>query len=66
MNPQPKYQINNICIFGVGGVGGVFGGKIAHALPQNKDTVRKVYFIARGAHLEEIKKNGLELTGILH
>lgn len=62
MNPQPKYQINNICIFGTGGVGGVFGGKIAHALAQNKDSVRKVYFIARGAHLEEIKKNGLILN----
>ena len=62
MNPQTKYQINNICIFGTGGVGGVFGGKIAHALAQNKDSVRKVYFIARGAHLEEIKKNGLTLN----
>lgn len=62
MNPQTKYQINNICIFGVGGVGGVLGGKIAHALAQNKDTSRKVYFIARSAHLEEIKKNGLILN----
>jgi len=62
MNPQTKYQINNICIFGTGGVGGVFGGKIAHAIAQNKDTARKVYFIARGAHLEEIKKTGLILN----
>lgn len=62
MNPQTKYQINNICIFGTGGVGGVFGGKIAHALARKKDTIRKVYFIARGAHLEAIKKKGLILN----
>jgi 2-dehydropantoate 2-reductase len=62
MNSQTKYQINTICIFGTGGVGGVFGGKIAHALAQKKDTTRKVYFIARGAHLEAIKKNGLILN----
>jgi 2-dehydropantoate 2-reductase len=62
MNPQTKYQINNICIFGTGGVGGVFGGKIAHTIAQNKDTLRKAYFIARGAHLEAIKKNGLILN----
>jgi len=62
MNPQTKYQINNICIFGTGGVGGVFGGKIAHALDRKKDTIRNVYFIARGAHLEAIKKKGLILN----
>ena len=28
MNPQTKYEIKNICIFGVGAVGGVFGGTI--------------------------------------
>jgi len=62
MNPEIKYQINNICIFGTGSVGSVFGGKIAHAIAQKKDTIRKVYFMARGAHLEEIKKNGLILN----
>ena len=62
MNPQTKYQINNICIFGTGAVGSVFGGKIAHTIAQKKDTVRKIYFIARGAHLEAIKKNGLTLN----
>jgi len=59
MNP---YHITNICIFGVGSVGGVFGGKIAKAISQEKDTDRKVFFIARGAHLEEIKRNGLILN----
>jgi len=62
MNPQTQYQIKNICIFGLGGVGGVFGGKIAHAIAQEKDTGKKVFFIARGKHLEEIKRSGLILN----
>jgi len=62
MNAHNIYHIQNICIFGVGSVGGVFGGKIAHAIAQERDTDRKVFFIARGAHLEEIKKNGLILN----
>ena len=62
MNAHNKYLLKNICIFGVGSVGGVFGGKIAHAVAQEKDTDRKVFFIARGAHLEEIKRNGLILN----
>jgi 2-dehydropantoate 2-reductase len=62
MNPQTKYQINNICIFGTGAVGSVFGGKIAHTIAQKKDTTRRIYLIARGAHLEAIKKNGLILN----
>jgi 2-dehydropantoate 2-reductase len=62
MNAHNNYHIKNICIFGVGSVGGVFGGKIAHAIAQEKDTDRKVFFIARGAHLEEIKRNGLILN----
>ncbi|MBQ3420197.1 MAG: 2-dehydropantoate 2-reductase [Romboutsia sp.] len=48
----------NIAIIGVGGVGGYFGGKISR-LVDNKNI--NVYFIARGKHLEEIKKNGLKL-----
>ena len=62
MNAHNKYHIKNICIFGVGSVGGVFGGKIAHAIAQERDTDRKVFFIARDTHLEEIKKNGLILN----
>lgn len=64
MNPQTKYQINNICIFGVGAVGGFFGAKIAHRLAQQKDTTTKVFFIGRGKHLEEIKKHGLILNTV--
>ena len=62
MNAHNKYHIKNICIFGVGSVGGVFGGKIAHAISQEEETNRKVFFIARGAHLEEIKRHGLILN----
>lgn len=49
----------NIGIIGVGGVGGYFGGKLAKLLNTRDDL--KVYFLARGKHLEEIKKNGLHL-----
>jgi len=62
MNANIKYPIKNICIFGTGSIGGVFGGKIAHTIAKEKATERKVFFIARGAHLEEIKRNGLILN----
>ena len=44
----------NIVVFGAGGVGGYFGGKLAQA-------GNKVTFIARGKHLEAIKQHGLQL-----
>ncbi|MBO2543222.1 2-dehydropantoate 2-reductase [Salegentibacter sp. BDJ18] len=46
-----------ILIFGIGGVGGYFGGKLAQA-------GYDVTMIARGKHLEAIKKNGLEVESI--
>lgn len=46
----------NIGIIGVGGVGGYFGGKICR-LVSPPDI--NVYFVARGRHLEEIRRNGL-------
>ncbi|MHC1721162.1 MAG: ketopantoate reductase family protein [Clostridiaceae bacterium] len=55
-------KIKNICIFGMGGIGGVFGGKIARSIEKNKDTFHKVYFIARGGHLEKIRQDGLKLN----
>ncbi len=54
-------EIKNIWICGVGGVGGYFGGRIAHKITLLGDRKYKTYFLARGPHLEEIKKNGLEL-----
>ena len=47
----------NIVVYGIGGVGGFFGGKLAKA-------GNKITFIARGAHLEAIKKKGLTVKSI--
>lgn len=46
-----------IAIIGTGGVGGYFGGRLA--LSGNEVT-----FIARGEHLQKIKKDGLFIKGI--
>ena len=46
-----------IAIFGSGGVGGYFGGRLAQS---GKD----VTFIARGAHLEAMLKTGLQVDSI--
>ncbi|MHA1379743.1 MAG: ketopantoate reductase family protein [Candidatus Helarchaeota archaeon] len=56
-----KKEIRQICVCGIGGVGGYFGGRIAYNIENSNDTKKKVYFLARGDHLEEIKKNGLRL-----
>jgi 2-dehydropantoate 2-reductase len=47
-----------IAIFGTGGVGGYFGGRLAHA---GED----VTFIARGEHLRAIRTNGLKVESQL-
>ena len=55
-------EINNILVAGIGGVGGYFGGRIAGSLADKPENQRqKVYFLARGAHLQAIKRNGLLL-----
>jgi 2-dehydropantoate 2-reductase len=54
--------LNNLCIFGIGGVGGYFGGLIAHAIAQEEPRTRSVTFIARGEHLARIKRDGLLLN----
>jgi len=46
-----------IAIVGSGGVGGYFGGRLALA---NHD----VTFIARGEHLEKIRRDGLHIKGV--
>jgi 2-dehydropantoate 2-reductase len=46
-----------IAIFGVGAVGGYFGGRLAQAGEQ-------VIFIARGKHLEALQANGLKVDSI--
>jgi 2-dehydropantoate 2-reductase len=47
-----------ICVFGVGGVGGYFGGRLAAA-------GNSVAFIARGATLDVIRKEGLRVESPL-
>lgn len=47
----------HIVIIGVGGVGGYFGGKISNS-------GQKVTLVARGKHLEAIRKNGLQIKSI--
>jgi 2-dehydropantoate 2-reductase len=55
-------DIEPIWVYGVGGVGGFIGGKIAIFLRNNQRKHMKLYFIARGKHLEEIRKKGLILN----
>lgn len=43
-----------IAVFGTGGVGGYFGGRLAHA-------GEEVAFIARGKHLEALRSEGLRV-----
>jgi 2-dehydropantoate 2-reductase len=52
-------NINQICIYGVGGVGGYYGGKIAEAFQKDQLKKREIYFIARGEHLKAIQQNGI-------
>ncbi len=53
--------IKSLCVYGIGGVGGYFGGRIAHKISKDKPTVQ-VYFIGRGEHLKTIQQQGLRLV----
>lgn len=48
-----------ILIAGIGGIGGYFGGLLAKHYYDNKNI--NIHFYARGAHLNEIQKNGLKV-----
>lgn len=48
-----------IAIVGVGGVGGFLGGKLATTFADGRE--HRVYFMARGAHLKVIQRQGLIL-----
>ena len=48
-----------IAIVGIGGVGGYFGGLLAKQYADDKNV--EIVFVARGNHLEQIRKNGLKL-----
>ncbi|MDO9045194.1 MAG: 2-dehydropantoate 2-reductase [Methanobacteriaceae archaeon] len=58
---NPETEIKNICIYGTGGVGGFFGGQMAHNLEKLGDESLKIIFIARGEHLRKIQEDGLIL-----
>jgi 2-dehydropantoate 2-reductase len=45
-----------IAVMGTGGVGGYFGGRLAHAGAD-------VHFVARGAHLAALREHGLRIEG---
>lgn len=49
--------MTKIIIAGIGGVGGFFGGLLAKQFYSNNSL--EISFLARGLHLNEIKKNGL-------
>jgi len=48
----------NIGVVGVGGVGGYFGGKLCRLIAARG---MKVHFVARGQHLECIRREGLSV-----
>jgi 2-dehydropantoate 2-reductase len=50
-----------IAVVGIGGVGGYFGGKLAHAFQDQAGPLAEIHFVARGEHLEAIKRKGLVL-----
>jgi 2-dehydropantoate 2-reductase len=52
-------EIKRVCIYGTGGVGGYFGGKIAEVLQKHKPQTREIYFIARGEHLKALQQSGI-------
>jgi len=46
-----------IAVYGAGGVGGYFGGRLAQAGAE-------VHFIARGAHLRALREHGLSVRSV--
>ncbi len=52
-----KEVVMRVAVYGTGGTGGYFGGRLAHA---GEDVV----FIARGEHLRAIRDKGLKVTSI--
>lgn len=50
----------NVLVAGLGGVGGFLGAKLARAYSDG--SAYRIYFLARGAHLEAVLKTGLTLV----
>lgn len=51
--------MKKILIVGIGGVGGYYGGMLSRHFENDQQT--NIYFLARGAHLEKIQKDGLTI-----
>ncbi len=49
-----------VAIVGIGGVGGYYGGKLAHRFPPGSE--HEILFFCRGAHMEAIRRDGLKLS----
>lgn len=49
-----------IAVIGIGGVGGYYGGRLAHRYPPGSE--HEVFFFCRGAHLDAIRAEGLRVT----
>jgi 2-dehydropantoate 2-reductase len=62
MDSEHEYAFKNVWIYGVGGVGGYFGGKIAYEAIAHPESATRVSFIARGEHLLAIRSRGLTLN----
>ncbi len=58
---EGKKEIEDILVCGLGGVGGYFGGRMAYVINNTSGYNRRICYLVRGKHLEQIKKNGLEL-----
>ena len=59
IRPEKSLQL---CVFGAGGVGGYFGGRLAWWLAGQADPAWQAHFVARGAHLAAIMSSGLVLN----
>ena len=57
---MPK-KIKNVCVYGIGGVGGYFGARISHKISSGNMNDMEVYFIGRGEHLKTVQQHGLKL-----
>jgi 2-dehydropantoate 2-reductase len=66
MTPDNNHGIKKICVYGIDGIGGYFGGKMAETAHQSGKEGYEVYFVTgaldrEGAHLRRIQENGLIL-----
>jgi len=52
--------IKSVCVYGIGGVGGYFGGRIAHEISKGSHAIQ-IHFIGRREHLKAIQQHGLNL-----